>query len=189
MWALALHESLLVCGGSGYVDGAGGVAAGAAHGRRFAVEVWDVQGVQRTARKMRLASALLAEIGLLDSSTSALATRVQLEAKRAELVALRDAVQAGGKEAAVRVAVLSPHTGSDPWGVRCLATDGHAVVASGDDGFVRVWTVSDPTGTDALRSAAPDGVPDGEQGGGTDGDESEQGRRSGGDHAPVDVST
>ena len=50
-----------------------------------------------------------------------------------------------GTAEAVRVAVLMPHNFSDPWGIRSLATNGRAVAALGDDGFVRVWVVSVPT--------------------------------------------
>ena len=54
---------------------------------------------------------------------------------------------------AVRVAVLCPLNFSNPWGVRSLATNGHAVVASGDDGFVRVWAVDPPAEAEPVLSS------------------------------------
>ena len=56
--------------------------------------------------------------------------------------ALRGIDSVGGMGGAVRKAVLAPHNFSDPYGVRSLATDGRAVAAFGDDGFVRVWMVN-----------------------------------------------
>ena len=42
---------------------------------------------------------------------------------------------------AVLVAVLAPYEFANRWGVRNLATNGQAVAAFGDDGFVRLWVV------------------------------------------------
>lgn len=136
VWAMAMHQNMLVCGGGGYINGSGGVAAGAAHGRRFAVEVFDVQGVRRFAGQVRELWERASRVALGDA---ALAEQIL------------DRMQSGLAE---RVAVLSPHTGSDPWGVRSLYTDGHAVVASGDDGYVRVWLTRRPQ----TKRSARDGV-------------------------------